>query len=245
MAPVMRARAQDRVRALAAPRIIAPPMTDSLHQINLRFAPDQDRLILRMRTLAGEEVSLALTRRFVRALWPALLEALGRDPQVTAHAPTAGARRAVMAFRHERAVSAADFSQPYREPAKAKSSKPASAPAASTPAPQPEAEPDAVAESPEVAEQEAAPEAPGAPEAKADAPPMLVTGCQIKSLADARANLVFQTADRRAVTIGLNFDMLHGICRLLQQAVASADWGLALELAEDETPQQAPAGPVH
>ncbi|MBM3541706.1 MAG: hypothetical protein FJX51_06640 [Alphaproteobacteria bacterium] len=190
-------------------------------------------------------MSLALTRRFVRALWPALLEALGRDPQVTAHAPTAGARRAVMAFRHERAVSAADFSQPYREPAKPKLSKPASASAARTPAPMRESTPESVADTTEAPESKAEPEAPGAPEAKADAPPMLVTGCQIKSLADARANLVFETAERRAVTIGLNFDMLHGICRLLQQAVASADWGLALELAEDGAPEQAPAGPVH
>ncbi len=222
-----------------------PSMADSLHQINLRFAPEQDRLVLRMRTLADEEVSLALTRRFVRALWPALLEALARDPQVTAHAPTAGARRAVMAFRHERAVGAADFSQPYRESAKPKSAKPSAPSMAGESAPAQDNGP-GPAERPAVADNEDMPEALGTNEAKPQAPlPMLVTGCQIKSLSEARANLVFQTAERRAVTIGLNFDMLHGVCRLLQQAVASADWDLALEMAEDGAPQQAPAGPVH
>jgi hypothetical protein len=225
-------------------------MTDSLHQINLRFAPEQDRLILRMRTVAGEEVSLALTRRFVRGLWPALLEALGRDPKVTAHAPTAGARQAVMAFRHESAVRAADFSKPYQVPAKPKT-KVLPEPVAPKPGAGPDDAPAAAptsASGPKVESGKADPagaETPVLEDPPREASPMLVIGCQIKSTGDEHANLVFQTADQRAVTIGLNFDMLHGIGRLLQQAVATADWGMALEFADARSPEQAPAGPVH
>ena len=202
-------------------------MANALHQINLKFVPEQDRILLRVRTQGGEEVALSLTRRFVRALWPALLDALGRDPKISTHAPTPDARQAVMAFRHEHAVKSSDFSQPYKEREKSDAGGSPS-PAAQTLAP---------AADPEIA----AAHDPTEPMPM----PMLVVGCQIKMTGPERASVSFQTAERKAVSIAVNFDMIHGICRLIQQAVASADWGLALEFsAQTESPRRA-AEPVH
>ncbi|MFN0042911.1 MAG: hypothetical protein ACKVSF_06830 [Alphaproteobacteria bacterium] len=206
-------------------------MANALHQINLKFVPEQDRILLRVRTQGGEEVALSLTRRFVRALWPALLDALGRDPKISSHAPTPDARQAVMAFRHEHAVKSSDFSQPYKEREKAEYGGPPS-PAVQNLAPAPDPA-TAAAHDPAEPMPEPLPE------------PMLVVGCQIKMTGPERASVSFQTAERKAVSIAVNFDMIHGICRLIQQAVASADWGLSLEfLAQTEAPRRA-AGPVH
>ena len=58
---------------------------------------------MRISTAAGEELRFWLTRRFTRALWPVLLQAA--SPQ---------AREAVLSFRHEHAVSGADFRHPFR-----------------------------------------------------------------------------------------------------------------------------------
>lgn len=210
-------------------------MANALHQINLKFVPEQDRLLLRVRTQGGEEVALSLTRRFVRALWPALLDALGRDPKISTHAPTSDARQAVMAFRHEHAVKSSDFSQPYKEREKSDAGGPPT-PAAQTLAPAPDPE---IAAAHDPAAHDLATHDPTEPM------PLLVVGCQIKMTGPERASVSFQTAERKAVSITVNFDMIHGICRLIQQAVASADWELALEFsAQTESPRRA-AEPVH
>lgn len=68
---------------------------------------------MRISTAAGEELRFWLTRRFTRALWPVLLQAADRDPQVAMQA-SPQAREAVLSFRHEQAVSGADFHQSFR-----------------------------------------------------------------------------------------------------------------------------------
>jgi len=83
-----------------------------LKQVQVAFAPVEDRLLLRISTRAGEEFRFWLTRRFTRMLWPVLLEAAGHDPAVAGQA-SQHAREAVLAFRHEQAASAADFAKPF------------------------------------------------------------------------------------------------------------------------------------
>lgn len=55
-----------------------------------------------------------LTRRFVKGLWPLLIRTI--DSKVAVKAPVAEARREVMAFEHEKAVSETDFKTPFQEP---------------------------------------------------------------------------------------------------------------------------------
>ncbi len=85
-----------------------------LKQVQLAFSPVEDRLLLRINTSAGEQFRFWLTRRFTRLLWPVLMQAAGQDPQVSAQA-SPGAREAVLSFRHEQAVSGANFTEPFHE----------------------------------------------------------------------------------------------------------------------------------
>jgi len=87
---------------------------NQLHQLQLRFDPEQDRLMLRMNTSDGEEFRFWLTRRLVRLLWPALLKALEADDLVRSQ-PDAAARQAVLAFQQDKAVSQSDFRTSFRE----------------------------------------------------------------------------------------------------------------------------------
>lgn len=44
----------------------------SIHQINMTFDPEEDRIVFRVNTVSKEEFRLHLTRRLVKRLWPAL-----------------------------------------------------------------------------------------------------------------------------------------------------------------------------
>ena len=195
-------------------------MVDTLQQINIRHEATEDRLLLRLRTSADGETSLYLTRRFVVRLWPALLKTLGADPAIAAQADPA-ARSAIMAFRHEHAVSRSDFSRPYQ----ALASKPAKAPppaAEETAAEEPDEAPEDIA----AKEDPADPDAPLPIEVKGE----LVELCHIQTPGQERVVLIFKTVAKKAVTVNLSIDMLHGFCKLLQQAADKAEWGLALTL---------------
>jgi hypothetical protein len=87
---------------------------NQLHQIQLRFDPAQDRLILRVNTSGGDEFRFWLTRRLVRLLWPALIKALEADDLVRSQ-PDPAARQAVLAFQQDTAVSQSDFRSSFRE----------------------------------------------------------------------------------------------------------------------------------
>lgn len=83
-----------------------------LHQLKLEYHAEHDRLLLRVSTDDGKEVLLWLTRRCVKLLWPALLQMAQGSPQISLQ-PDSDARAAVLEFRHEQAVSKADFKTPY------------------------------------------------------------------------------------------------------------------------------------
>jgi len=89
-------------------------MSQRLHQLQLTYRPEQDRLLLRLRTATANEFRVWLTRRFVAQAWPLLRQALSCDPEVTAQQDPES-RDAVLAFEHERALSKVDFSQRYED----------------------------------------------------------------------------------------------------------------------------------
>lgn len=84
-----------------------------LHQLRLQYVAAEDRALLLVSTTARQEYRFWLTRRLVKALWPVLERALANDEAVRRHGD-AGTRDAVLAFRHEQAVRAADFATEYQ-----------------------------------------------------------------------------------------------------------------------------------
>ncbi len=85
-------------------------------QIQVRFDPVQDRLLLRVNTQDRLELRFWLTRRMLKLLWPPLLKGLAASAGVDKHRDPS-AREAILAFQREKAVAEADFATPYREDA--------------------------------------------------------------------------------------------------------------------------------
>lgn len=87
-----------------------------IHQMQVFFSPEEDRLQLRINTQSRTEFRFWLTRRFIKRFWPGLQRALEVD---TAHAaPSAmepATKSAMMNFMHQHAVSQTDFSTQFQE----------------------------------------------------------------------------------------------------------------------------------
>lgn len=85
-----------------------------IHQFNMQFNPEHDRLIFRLNTTDHEEFRFSLTRRFVKLLWPVLIQLLEkeykqREPERSHLA------NVLLPYEHQEVVSKADFSKPYEE----------------------------------------------------------------------------------------------------------------------------------
>src|SRR5258708_7252359 len=84
-----------------------------LHQLKVEYDAEQDRLIMLVATSEAMELRLAMTRRFVKLLWPLLVKlAEEASPRIRTQA-NPEARKALLGLEHEHAVSKADFSKPY------------------------------------------------------------------------------------------------------------------------------------
>jgi len=84
-----------------------------LHQLKVEFDAEQDRLLMRVSTASSEEALLWLTRRCVLRLWELLLGFVQSNPEIAARAADPMARRTLMEFEHEKALSEATFSKAY------------------------------------------------------------------------------------------------------------------------------------
>lgn len=93
---------------------MTPRALASLHQIQLSFVAEEDRLLLRVSTKDHQELRFWLTRRLVIRLWPLLVEQLASHEQIAAQVDPES-RRTVLEFRHEAALTGADFQSPFRE----------------------------------------------------------------------------------------------------------------------------------
>ena len=84
-----------------------------LHQLKVDYDAEQDRLLMLVATSESVELRLWLTRRFVKLLWPLLVKlAEDASPRIRTQS-NPEARKALLGFEHENAVSKADFSKPY------------------------------------------------------------------------------------------------------------------------------------
>jgi len=84
-----------------------------IHQMQIRFVPAEDRLMLRVRTTDQREFSLWFTRRYVKLLWKGLQQVLSDTQSVIS--PDPQTRQAVISFQHEQAVARMNFSTPYQQ----------------------------------------------------------------------------------------------------------------------------------
>ena len=90
------------------------PEQDKLHQINLGFSTEEDRLLLRINTAGRTEYCLWLTRRYVKLLWKLLTKSVESLPDVSAQsAPET--RAAVKSFQRQEARQAVDYSKNYED----------------------------------------------------------------------------------------------------------------------------------
>ena len=84
-----------------------------LRQLKIDFVAGEDRLLMQLATSEGAELRLWLTRRFVKLLWPLLVQlAEDASPRIKTQA-NPEVRKALLSLEHEQAVSRADFSKPY------------------------------------------------------------------------------------------------------------------------------------
>ena len=84
-----------------------------LRQLKIDFVAGEDRLLMQLATSEGAELRLWLTRRFVKLLWPLLVQlAEDASPRIKTQA-NPEARKALLSLEHEQAVSRADISKPY------------------------------------------------------------------------------------------------------------------------------------
>jgi hypothetical protein len=93
----------------------------NIHQLSVTYLPEEDRILARINTTAGEEMRLWLTRRLMVELWPLLskvmtghllrLEAAG-----TSLESASDELRTMLAdFRKQEFLQNADFETPYKE----------------------------------------------------------------------------------------------------------------------------------
>ncbi|MCP4111017.1 MAG: hypothetical protein GY749_36750 [Desulfobacteraceae bacterium] len=85
-----------------------------IHQFNIQFSPEEDRIIFRLNTVNKEEFRFFFTRRFVKLLWPVLLKLLENGYKAIAPEKSHVAKD-LLEFEHDSVVSKADFTQKYSE----------------------------------------------------------------------------------------------------------------------------------
>jgi hypothetical protein len=87
-----------------------------VHQFQVSYIAEEDRILVRMNSTDGQEQSLWLTRRLMLTLFPRLDQAVqGLDPaQTVALGHDGAADSAVRSYQQEAALSQSDFETPYQ-----------------------------------------------------------------------------------------------------------------------------------
>ena len=93
----------------------------NIHQLSVTYLPEQDRILARVNTTAGEEMRLWLTRRLMAGLWPLLSKVMtGHLLRLEAAGTSLDAaddemKKMLADFRKEEFLQHADFDTPYQE----------------------------------------------------------------------------------------------------------------------------------
>lgn len=84
----------------------------NLSQISMQFRPADDRLLLLLKTNDLAEFRFWMARRFVKGLWPTLVNCLVSNEVVIGQARKQ-AKKTVLTFQHESAVAQSNFESSY------------------------------------------------------------------------------------------------------------------------------------
>jgi len=85
-----------------------------LRQLNVRYDPEQDRIVLRINSIEQEEFRFFITRRYLKLLWP-VLRRLIEDEFQRRNPGTTDSTAPVIAFEEEKAIRKVSFSQGFSE----------------------------------------------------------------------------------------------------------------------------------
>lgn len=163
-----------------------------LHQIQVSYSAEHDRLLLRATFRDGQkalhEVRAWLTRRIVHRLWPGIVRAL--ETKVTLEQPQAQhARREIVGMAHQASINenvqSGGFSRKFEN---------------------------------DVASYPLGEE------------PMLVNTAHFHLKAQQPVRIEFVAGDGKRFEIAFSDRILHGFCKLLQDGVRNAEWGLELAM---------------
>lgn len=95
----------------------------NVHQLSISYVPEQDRILIRVSTLQGQELRFWFTRRLTLGLLPlleraALERAARQGGPASAHVAgmDAIAQKAVSDFQRSETLKGSDFSTPYKSP---------------------------------------------------------------------------------------------------------------------------------
>ena len=86
----------------------------NIHQIQMAYNAQEDRILLRILSAERAEFRFWLTRRYVKLLWQVLLKLIERDPAAAVHADE-NIRRTVVGFQHANVVRGGDFAKPFED----------------------------------------------------------------------------------------------------------------------------------
>ena len=86
-----------------------------IHQLQASYQMEQDRVLVRLNTLSGEELRLWLTRRLIRNLFPHMMQAATAltDTQAPLVSHDGADRAALTQFRKQESLQQADFDTPF------------------------------------------------------------------------------------------------------------------------------------
>jgi hypothetical protein len=178
-----------------------------IHQLNVRYDNEQDRLLARINTDTAIEMSLWLTRRLTLGVLPLLrkfaTEQLERDAVLladTAAPKDPHVRQALGEFKKEVVLRQSDFNTPYKEP-----------------------------------EAAAATEAPLLV-CEVAMTPLSSGQLQVKFRGPMVTNLTRNDQTRKEVQIELDNNLLHGFLHLVEKAFASSGWAVSAVLPLEPEP---------
>ena len=193
-------------------------MTKILHQLTLTYSAQQDRLMLRISTKEHNEYQLWLTRRFVRAFWKGLLEAIERDPSLSKDLMPK-VKKAVMAMEHQKSIQESDFSQKHAT--------------------------DNVNLTPKITREFSPKQSKDNLSTTSGAEVLLVTGAQVKQVTGNLTRIKLKTEVNNAIEFSLNKKLLHALCHMMVSSTQKAGWDLNLTIGDPQVVIPADANQIH
>lgn len=176
--------------------------TMDLHQIQVTYQPEEDRILLRVSFRAEdgslEEIRSWLTRRLVKSLWPGIVRSL--DSQVKLNQPQAAhASAEILSMEYQASVTEIKASGNFDIPF------------------------EAAAENYPLGET-----------------PLLVSATRFQLNPNEPLRIGFTGMSGESFEVCFTQTAMHGFCKLLQEAVKTAEWDLQLHIPSFAPVENAP-----